>query len=148
MGIVNTTPDSFSDGGEAFTHDDAMRRAEKLISEGADILDIGGESTRPGSSCISADEEIARVVPVIDAIASRFETPISVDTSKAAVASAATPRFATLNPLRAGRVRAVLLAVVCPCIGEIKAFQSGRPGYGNTVAEPAGQRQGTHRMRR
>lgn len=89
MGIVNTTPDSFSDGGEAFAFDDAVRRAERLIEEGADILDIGGESTRPGSKRVSADEEIARVVPVIEGIASRFDTPISVDTSKAAVATAA-----------------------------------------------------------
>lgn len=89
MGIVNTTPDSFSDGGEAFALDDALRRAEKLVDEGADILDIGGESTRPGSERISADEEIGRVVPVIESIASQFNTPISVDTSKAAVAKAA-----------------------------------------------------------
>lgn len=89
MGIVNTTPDSFSDGGQAFAFDDAIGRAERVIAEGADIIDIGGESTRPGSSRISADEEIGRVVPVIECIASQFNTPISVDTSKAAVAKAA-----------------------------------------------------------
>lgn len=89
MGIVNTTPDSFSDGGEAFAFDDAVRRAERLIAEGADILDIGGESTRPGSERVSADEEIDRIIPVIRAVVSRFDVPISVDTSKAAVAEAA-----------------------------------------------------------
>lgn len=89
MGIVNTTPDSFSDGGEAFALDDAVRRAERLIEEGADILDIGGESTRPGSERVSADEEIDRIIPVIRAVVSRFDVPISVDTSKAAVATAA-----------------------------------------------------------
>ena len=88
-GIVNTTPDSFSDGGEAFALDDAVRRAERLIEEGADILDIGGESTRPGSERVSADEEIDRIIPVIRAVVSRFVVPISVDTSKAAVAEAA-----------------------------------------------------------
>ncbi|MBX7061798.1 MAG: dihydropteroate synthase [Pyrinomonadaceae bacterium] len=88
-GIVNTTPDSFSDGGEAFALDDAVRRAERLIEEGADILDIGGESTRPGSERVSADEEIDRIIPVIRAVVSRFDVPISVDTSKAAVAEAA-----------------------------------------------------------
>lgn len=89
MGIVNTTPDSFSDGGEAFALDDAVRRAERLIEEGADILDIGGESTRPGSERVSADEEIDRIIPVIRAVVSRFDVPVSVDTSKAAVATAA-----------------------------------------------------------
>jgi len=89
MGIVNTTPDSFSDGGESYTLDDAVRYAEKLISDGADILDIGGESTRPGSERITADEEIGRVAPVVEALASRFDIPISVDTSKIEVAKAA-----------------------------------------------------------
>lgn len=89
MGIINTTPDSFSDGGVAFAPDDALRRAEKLIADGADILDIGGESTRPGSSRVDEREEIRRVVPVIEAITKRFEVPISVDTSKSAVAKAA-----------------------------------------------------------
>jgi len=86
MGVINVTPDSFSDGGKFFSLDDALRQAETLISEGADILDIGGESTRPKSSRVSSDEESARVIPVIEAIAKRFETPISIDTSRAEVA--------------------------------------------------------------
>ena len=89
MAILNVTPDSFSDGGEFFSVDTALRQAEKLIAEGADILDIGGESTRPKSKRVSAEEECGRVVPIIEAIAKRFETPISVDTSKAEVAEKA-----------------------------------------------------------
>lgn len=86
MAIINVTPDSFSDGGEFFSVDAALRRAEQAISEGADILDIGGESTRPGSIRVSVEEEVRRVVPVIETISTRFDTPISVDTWKAEVA--------------------------------------------------------------
>ena len=86
MGIINVTPDSFSDGGKFFSIDDALRQAEKLLTEGADILDVGGESTRPKSARVSSDEESSRVVPVIEGIAKRFETPISIDTTKAEVA--------------------------------------------------------------
>jgi dihydropteroate synthase len=89
MAILNVTPDSFSDGGEFFSGDDALRRAEKLIAEGADIMDIGGESTRPKSARVSAEEEIRRVVPIIEAIAKRFDVPISIDTSKSEVAEKA-----------------------------------------------------------
>jgi len=78
MAILNVTPDSFSDGGAISNVDDALRKAEKFTAEGADILDVGGESTRPGSARISIDEEIRRVVPVIEEIAKRFEIPISV----------------------------------------------------------------------
>ncbi len=89
MAILNVTPDSFSDGGEYFSVDDALRQAEILMNEGADILDVGGESTRPNSERVSADEEIRRVVPVIEAISRRFDLPISVDTSKGKVAETA-----------------------------------------------------------
>ena len=89
MGILNLTPDSFSDGGKFFSFDDALKQAEKLIAEGADILDIGGESTRPHSVQISAEEEISRVAPVIKAIEKRFEIPLSIDTTKARVAEKA-----------------------------------------------------------
>lgn len=87
MAILNITPDSFSDGGKFFSVDDALFQAEKLISEGADILDIGGESTRPNSARISVEEEVRRVVPTIEAISKRFEVPISIDTSKSGVAA-------------------------------------------------------------
>ena len=86
MAILNVTPDSFSDGGSFFSADEALKQAEKLIEEGADILDIGGESTRPNSTRVSAAEEIRRVVLIIEEISRRFDAPISVDTSKSQVA--------------------------------------------------------------
>ncbi|MBK8465664.1 MAG: dihydropteroate synthase [Chloracidobacterium sp.] len=86
MGILNVTPDSFSDGGEYLSVDDTIRKAEEMVAEGADILDIGGESTRPGSRSVDTDEEIKRVVPAIEAISRRFDTPISIDTTKSVVA--------------------------------------------------------------
>jgi dihydropteroate synthase len=89
MGILNVTPDSFSDGGKFEAVDAAVRRAEEMIADGADIIDVGGESTRPGSERISAQVEIDRVVTVIEAIATRLDVPISVDTSKSEVAEAA-----------------------------------------------------------
>ncbi|MEZ5306777.1 MAG: dihydropteroate synthase [Pyrinomonadaceae bacterium] len=89
MAILNVTPDSFSDGGENLSLDDALRTAERLFEEGADILDIGGESTRPGAEKVSAELEKARVAPVISAICDRFEKPISIDTFKSEVALAA-----------------------------------------------------------
>lgn len=89
MAILNVTPDSFSDGGSFFSVDHALRQAEKLIEEGADVLDVGGESTRPNSQRVSADEEISRVAPVIEAIAKRFDVAVSIDTTKAEVAESA-----------------------------------------------------------
>jgi dihydropteroate synthase len=88
MGVLNITPDSFSDGGRFFDLDAALRRCETLQREGADIIDIGGESTRPGSDPVPVDEELRRVIPAIEA-AQQFGVPISIDTTKAAVASAA-----------------------------------------------------------
>ena len=88
MGILNVTPDSFSDGGKFLNVDDALRHAEQLIAEGADIIDIGGESTRPGSSPVDAATEIARTQPVAAAIVKRFDVPLSIDTSKPQVAKA------------------------------------------------------------
>ena len=90
MGILNVTPDSFSDGGRWNHMDDALFHAQRMIEEGADILDIGGESTRPGGyTRISDEEEISRVAPVIEALKKRFDIPISVDTYKSEVAKAA-----------------------------------------------------------
>lgn len=89
MGIVNVTPDSFSDGGRFYDPSQAIAHGERLAREGADILDIGGESTRPFSDPVSAADEIERVVPVIEALASRVDLPISIDTKKAVVAEAA-----------------------------------------------------------
>jgi len=86
MGIVNVTPDSFSDGGRYLDHAAAIAHGLKLSADGADILDIGGESTRPGADVVSPDEELRRVVPVVEALVKQSATPISVDTSKAEVA--------------------------------------------------------------
>ena len=89
MGILNVTPDSFSDGGRFEDSGRAMEQVEKMISEGADLIDVGGESTRPGHQQISEEEEIARVIPMIRLIKERFEIPVSVDTYKSRVAEAA-----------------------------------------------------------
>lgn len=89
MGILNVTPDSFSDGGKWNELDAARRHVEDMIREGADIIDIGGESTRPGFGRITDEEEIARVVPAIEMVKKEFDVPISVDTYKSAVAEAA-----------------------------------------------------------
>jgi dihydropteroate synthase len=89
MGIVNVTPDSFSDGGRFFDTRAAVDHALQLVADGADMLDIGGESTRPYSEAVSADEELRRVMPVFEGIAGKVQVPISIDTSKAIVARAA-----------------------------------------------------------
>ena len=89
MGILNVTPDSFSDGSKFNTLDKANDHAAEMIADGASIIDVGGESTRPGYTQISGEEEIARVVPVIEALKKRFDIPLSVDTYKSAVADAA-----------------------------------------------------------
>jgi dihydropteroate synthase len=86
MGIVNVTPDSFSDGGRASLLDDAVARAKTLVEQGADILDVGGESSRPGAEPVELTEELRRVIPAIEAIAATVDVPISVDTTKAEVA--------------------------------------------------------------
>jgi dihydropteroate synthase len=89
MGVLNVTPDSFSDGGKFFTFDDAVAQGYRLFKDGADILDIGGESTRPFSNPVSEEEEILRVVPVIEKLSKRIPIPISIDTTKAGVAEQA-----------------------------------------------------------
>ena len=86
MGILNVTPDSFSDGGKWNSLDAALKRTEQMIKEGADIIDIGGESTRPGHEKISEEEEISRTAPIIEAVKERFDIPISLDTYKTKVA--------------------------------------------------------------
>lgn len=89
MGILNVTPDSFSDGGRFASVKAAIARAEEMVAEGVGIIDIGGESTRPGSERVSVEEEIRRTVPVIEAISNHFDVPVSIDTCKADVAVAA-----------------------------------------------------------
>ena len=89
MGILNVTPDSFSDGGKFNQEDAALKHVEEMIAEGADIIDVGGESTRPGHQQITEEEEIIRTASMIGKISERFDIPISIDTYKAKVASAA-----------------------------------------------------------
>lgn len=95
MGILNVTPDSFSDGGRSAALDDAVANARRLVAEGADILDIGGESTRPGHTPVPAEEELRRVLPAVEALAG-LPVPLSIDTQKAAVAEAALKAGASL----------------------------------------------------
>ncbi len=96
MGVINVTPDSFSDGGQRFDPGRAIDDAARMVSEGADIIDIGGESTRPGAEPLPVEEELRRVLPVIEGVRRRVDAPISIDTYKAAVASRAIDQGAML----------------------------------------------------
>lgn len=142
MGVVNVTPDSFSDGGLYASSEGAICHALQLMEEGADILDIGGESTRPGGMPINVEEELRRIVPVVQALASR-SIPISVDTSKLEVMYAAIEVGAVMindvNALRApGALEVVAAGNVAACImhmqGEPRSMQIN-PQYGDVVAE-------------
>lgn len=129
MGIINVTPDSFSDGGRFFDRDLAIEHGLRLAGEGADMLDIGGESTRPGARAVTEDEEIDRVVPVIEALRRELDTPISVDTSNGVVMRAAVAAGATLiNDVRAltrpGALEAAADCAVDVCLMHMK----GEPG--------------------
>ncbi len=104
MGVVNVTPDSFSDGGQYFDRAAAVAHGEELVREGADIIDVGGESTRPQAEPVSEAEELRRVIPVIEELAARVKAPISIDTMKPAVARAALAAGASLvNDVAANR---------------------------------------------
>ncbi len=112
MGVLNVTPDSFSDGGRFWAPADALTHGRRLVADGADVIDVGGESTRPGAQPVPEDEERRRVVPVVAALAG-LGTPISVDTQKAAVADAALRAGATIvNDVSAGRADPEMLGVV------------------------------------
>lgn len=143
MGILNVTPDSFSDGGQFERLDLALRHAERMLAEGVDIIDIGGESTRPGAHAVNEAEEQDRVLPVIEAIASRFDTAISIDTSKATVMRAAVEAGAGLindvNALRGdGALEAAAVLQVPICLmhmqGAPRTMQAS-PRYVDVVAE-------------
>src|SRR5262245_40566440 len=113
MGIVNVTPDSFSDGGRFLDPDAAVAHGLALVAAGADLLGVGGESTRPGAEPVDAGEERRRVVRVIEALAARAGVPVSIDTTKAAVADAALRAGArVVNDISAGRIDDDLLGVV------------------------------------
>nr|WP_052056614.1 dihydropteroate synthase [Colwellia psychrerythraea] len=102
MGILNVTPDSFSDGGKFATFDKALAQVEQMINDGVDIIDIGGESTRPGAVEVSEEDELARVIPLLKAIKSKFDIKVSIDTSKAEVMSQAIAHGADIiNDVRA-----------------------------------------------
>lgn len=142
MGVVNVTPDSFSDGGQFLERSQAVDHALKLIEEGAAILDIGGESTRPGAAEVSVDEELRRVVPVIEALAGRGAV-ISVDTSKPEVMKAAAAAGAgILNDVRGlqapGALEAAARTDCALCLmhmqGEPRTMQAN-PSYGDVVTE-------------
>ncbi len=143
MGVLNVTPDSFSDGGLYLDPGRAIERAHELIGQGAAILDIGGESTRPGASTIDVKEELRRVLPVVKAIVPRVATPVSVDTSRPEVMRAAVDAGATMiNDVRAlrspGAVEAVANMRVAVCLmhmqGEPRTMQV-EPRYGDVVRE-------------
>lgn len=112
MGILNVTPDSFSDGGRYFSIEAALKHALQLVAEGADIVDVGGESTRPGSEPVSTSEELARVLPVIQALRARSSVRISIDTTKAKVAAEALSAGANMiNDVSAGLLDPEMFAV-------------------------------------
>jgi dihydropteroate synthase len=144
MGILNCTPDSFSDGGHFFDPAAAIARARQMVAEGADILDIGGESTRPYSEPVSVDEELRRVLPVIEAIKPYVLVPLSIDTSKAAVAHAAIQAGAEIvNDVTGLAGDAKMLAVAAASgVGVCAMHMQGtpqtmqvHPAYDDVVAE-------------
>ena len=147
MGIVNVTPDSFSDGGRSFDPVAAVAHARRLLADGADMIDVGGESTRPGADAVPADEEIARVVPVIRAIRAESAAPVSVDTMKPQVARAAVAAGATIwNDVTALGHAPDSLAVAaelgCEVVlmhmrGEPQTMQA-EPRYDDVLAEVTG----------
>ncbi|MFT6067281.1 MAG: dihydropteroate synthase [Methylophilaceae bacterium] len=143
MGILNVTPDSFSDGGHYSQTDIAVKQAYKFIEEGADIIDIGGESTRPNAEPVSLQEELDRVIPVIESLASKIDIPISIDTYKPAVMRAAMAAGASIvNDVKAlqeaGAIEAVANADVAVCLmhmqGEPRNMQDD-PHYDDVVED-------------
>ncbi|MEW6368511.1 MAG: dihydropteroate synthase [Acidobacteriota bacterium] len=144
MGVLNVTPDSFSDGGRYLEAEAAVERALQMEEEGADVVDIGGESTRPGSDHVSAEEELSRVLPVIDKLAGRLKIPLSIDTSRAVVAQQAIRSGASIvNDVTAGLGEPAMLPlaastgaglVLMHMQGSPKTMQLN-PHYGDVVAE-------------
>jgi dihydropteroate synthase len=129
MGIVNVTPDSFSDGGRFLDADAAVAHGIDLARQGADVLDVGGESTRPGASPVPADEELRRVVPVVERLSAATSVPVSIDTTKALVARAALDAGATVvNDVSAGRVDPEILSVTAAAgAGYVAMHMQGEP---------------------
>lgn len=147
MGVVNVTPDSFSDGGRFVAADAAVAHALALVGEGADLLDVGGESSRPGAEPVAQAEELSRVLPVVRALAARVSVPLSVDTTKAAVADACLAAGAHVinditalsgDPGMAGVVAARRAGVVLMHMRGTPATMQREPRYGDVVAEVRG----------
>jgi dihydropteroate synthase len=144
MGIVNVTPDSFSDGGLYFEPAAAVAHGLELAAAGADVLDVGGESTRPGAAPVPTDEELHRVLPVVERLAAATDVPVSIDTTKAAVARAALAAGATIvNDVSAGRLDPDILSVaaesgagyvVMHMLGEPRTMQVD-PRYDDVVVQ-------------
>lgn len=143
MGILNVTPDSFSDGGEFSRLDKALLQTERMLNEGADIIDIGGESTRPGATEVTPQQELDRVIPIIEGISQRFDSIISIDTSKAQVMTQAIKAGASIiNDVRAlqeeGALEAAVEAQTPVCLmhmqGQPRVMQQN-PNYENVVEE-------------
>ena len=147
VGVLNVTPDSFSDGGRFHTVEPALARARQLVAHGADALDIGGESTRPGSAGVSAGEELARVLPVLRAVKAELGVPVSVDTRKAAVARAALAAGAdAINDVTALGDPEMAAVVAGADAGLVLMHMRGTPetmqtltGYRDVAAEVAGE---------
>ncbi|MBD3239658.1 MAG: dihydropteroate synthase [Chitinivibrionales bacterium] len=144
MGIVNVTPDSFFDGGRHDSTESAVEHALRLVDEGADILDIGGESTRPGAAAVAADEETRRVVSVVERLAGRVTVPISVDTTKADVARRALDAGASwINDVSAGRFDTAMAPLAaqrsCPVVlmhsRETPRTMQQAPSYDDVLGE-------------
>lgn len=128
MGILNVTPDSFSDGGHFQCSDAALARVEHMLAAGATLIDVGGESTRPGAASVSVDEELNRVIPVVEAIKARFDTVVSVDTSTAEVISAAAKAGAgMINDVRALRRPGALAAAAASGLPVCLMHMRGEP---------------------
>ncbi|MEW5552975.1 dihydropteroate synthase [Peribacillus frigoritolerans] len=137
MGILNVTPDSFSDGGKYNRIDAALKHAERMVNDGADILDVGGESTRPNYERISDEEEIERVAPIIEAISRNIEVPISVDTYKSRVAEAAVKAGAhILNDIWGGKADSLMSKVAAEYkVPIILMHNRGNMEYGHFVRD-------------
>lgn len=143
MGILNATPDSFSDGGRFDSVDRAVAAAQEMIEAGADLIDVGGESTRPGATPVAEAEELARVIPVIEALAARFDCPLSVDTSSPVVMTRAVEAGACLiNDVRAltrpGALEAAAASGASVCVMHMRGEpgdMTTRTGYGDLVTE-------------
>ena len=136
MGVINTTPDSFSDGGSFDTFDKAFAEAQQMIASGADILDIGGESTRPGSQAVDEQEELARTIPLIAAIRELSAIPISIDTNKSEVMRAAVDAGANLiNSVWALRLEDSLQVAAQLAGAGVPDAHAGYPGNHATTAE-------------